>query len=159
MARTGRPSTYPSDPAKAKALCERVIALGAEGKSVVQISADPSVNTPKTTMLRWGEDHADFRTALARAKELEQVWWEQVGAKNLSNREFNASLWMMNVKSRFRSEYGDRVVQEHVGKDGGPIQHEERQAVEIIEGMLNTVASRLPSTPAPAPTSTDAKLH
>jgi hypothetical protein len=159
MARTGRPSGYPSDPVKAKAFCQRVIELGAEGKSLAQISAHPDINTSRSTLQEWAKQKPDFSAALARAKDLEQAWFEELATKNIGNREFNASLWLQCVKSRFRSEYGDRIVQEHVGAGGGPIQHEERQAVDIIEGMLNTVASRLPSTPAPTPTTTDTKLH
>jgi hypothetical protein len=128
--------------------------------SEVQISA--AINEHRTTMRSWAEREPLFSSALVRAKELEQVWWEAQASKNLGNREFNASLWLQCVKSRFRGEYGDRIVQEHVGKDGGPIQHE-RQAVDIIEGMLNTVASRLPSsgssTDAPKPAPSDTKLH
>jgi hypothetical protein len=105
----GRPSTY--DPA----YCERVIELGALGKSQVQISAE--IDIPRTTMLSWADVHPEFSTALTRAKELEQAWWENQAQNNLSVREFNAALWSKNVASRFRSDYGDRMNVDHGVQD------------------------------------------
>lgn len=109
----GRPSKYKAE------YCERVIALGAEGKSQCQISA--AIDVPRTTMRSWADSIPEFSSALTRAKELEQAWWEDKAQVGLASREFNAPLWKANVASRFRSEYGERVTQEHTGANGGPI--------------------------------------
>lgn len=108
----GRPSKYKA------AYCEQVIDLGREGKSEAQIAA--CLDIPRTTLRSWGEQHPQFSSALRRAKDLEQAWWEDKAQDNLENREFNSALWHKNVASRFRAEYGDKV--QHTGADGeGPV--------------------------------------
>jgi hypothetical protein len=121
----GRPSTY--DPA----YCDRVIELGADGKSPEQISA--AIDVPRTTMLRWADEHPEFRTALTRAKELEQDWWESIGQKALFADKFQASVWAKSMSARFREKYTEKVVQEQTGKDGGPIEMVNRIERHIVK--------------------------
>jgi hypothetical protein len=103
----GRPSTY--DPAIIPELLEHA----AQGRSLAQISA--RLDIPRTTMISWGEEHPEFSTALTRAKELEQAWWEDVGQSGLTADKFNSALWQKSVSARFRNEYTERMQQEHTG--------------------------------------------
>jgi hypothetical protein len=112
----GRPSKYDS------AYCERVVELGAQGKSQVQISKELGI--PLSTIRSWADQHEDFSQALSRAKELEQAWWEDQAQMYLTSREFNAALWHKSVASRFREAYGEKQQLEHFGPNGGPIQTE-----------------------------------
>ena len=113
----GRPSLYPDTAEGVDSLCARVIALGSEGKSEVQISA--AIDIPRTTMRSWAEQHVEFSSALVRARELSQVWWEDQAQKNLQNKDFHAALWHKSVASRFRDEYGERV--QFAGDQENPI--------------------------------------
>lgn len=110
----GRPSKYDAS------YCDKVMDLGAAGKSQVQISAELGI--PLSTIRSWGDQHDEFSQALTRAKELEQAWWENQAQQNLSTREFNAALWHKSVASRFREAYGEKQTVEHSGPDGKPIQ-------------------------------------
>ena len=136
----GRPSTYDS------CYIERVLELGAAGKSQVQISAELGV--PLSTLRSWGDQHEEFSQALTRAKELEQAWWEDQAQQNLTTREFNAALWHKSVASRFREAYGEKQQLQHMGHDGGPIQTDnkhqyqdlpldEPERIERIIGILS----------------------
>jgi hypothetical protein len=111
----GRPSRM-DDLEYYQAICKRVIELGEEGKSFSQISA--MIDVPKKTMLRWAEKYEDFRTALTRAKELEQAWWEDKGQESLADKTFNANLWIKCMQARFKDEYTETRKQEVTGKDG-----------------------------------------
>lgn len=113
--KAGRPSTYPETEDERQELCERVIALGSEGKSPVQISA--AIGVPRTTMDSWAEVHPDFSEALTRAKELEQVWWENQGQNALENKEFHANLWIKSMQARFRDDYTERRKVDHGVQD------------------------------------------
>ncbi|MDW9762160.1 helix-turn-helix domain-containing protein [Sinorhizobium meliloti] len=104
----GRPSTY--DPA----YCERVIELGGEGKSQVQIAV--ALGVARTTMLSWAEQHEEFSTALTRAKEREQDWWETTGQSGLFLDKFNAAVWKKSMEARFRDDYTERKELEHSGQ-------------------------------------------
>ena len=65
----GRPTSY--DPS----YCERVIEMGREGYSVVEMAAEIGVgrNTLETL---WPAANPEFREALTEAREASQAWWE-----------------------------------------------------------------------------------
>jgi hypothetical protein len=111
----GRPSKY--DPA----YCDRVMELGSQGLSYEQISAQ--IGADRATMNRWADVHPEFRTALTRAKELEQAWWERVGQTALFADKFQAAVWSKSMSARFREKYTDKVSQEISGPNGGPQRH------------------------------------
>jgi hypothetical protein len=129
----GRPSTYPEGE-ELEMLMASILVHAQEGKSITQISM--RVNVPKTTLLRWADDHEEFRTVLTRAKELELTWWEDQAQGNLTNREFNANLWNKSVTSRFRKEYGDKITAEHTGADGAPLESSPRDLARAVLDIL-----------------------
>jgi hypothetical protein len=104
-------------------MCAAVIELGSQGYSECQISA--RIGIPRTTMRSWCDVHPQFSSALTRAKELEQDWWETKAQDNLETKEFNANLWNKSVSSRFRKDYGDKV---QIDGEGGFI------PVKLIRG-------------------------
>jgi len=64
----GRPSSY--DPA----YCERVLELGEQGCSVVEMAAD--IGVARTTLERlWPEQYPEFMQALEQARLKSQAWW------------------------------------------------------------------------------------
>ena len=67
----GRPSLYRPE------YCEVVIKLGRDGCSPAEIASELDVD--RATLIRWTDEHEDFRTALTRAKTHEQAWWEKAG--------------------------------------------------------------------------------
>lgn len=111
----GRPSEY--DPA----FCDRVIALGREGKSKAAMAADIGVS--RQTIDTWAKTHAEFLDAITHALLLSQVWWENAGQKGLTADKFNASVWSRSMAARFPEDWRENNRHEHTGRDGGPIQH------------------------------------
>lgn len=124
----GRPSKY--DPRH----CERVVSLGKEGKSQVQIACDLGVD-PKT-LRDWAEAHEEFSLALTRAKAEEQSWWENAGQSGLFLDKFNAAVWKKSMEARFREDYTER--RELTGKDGGAIATDNTHHGEVA--VSHTVA-------------------
>jgi hypothetical protein len=96
----GRPSTYD------KKYCEQVVELGKQGMSPVEIACE--IGVPRTTMLSWADKHEEFSTALTRAKEWEQVWWERKGREGMVSNCFNAQVWKTSMQARFREDYTER---------------------------------------------------
>jgi hypothetical protein len=110
----GRPSSYKPE------FCQRVVELGAEGWSQAEIAAEFGV--AKKSLWDWAQKHEDFSAALARAKSLEQSWWEKRGRNSLDAKNFQSAVWSRSMMARFRDEYGEK--RELTGPNGGAIQIE-----------------------------------
>ena len=112
LLKRGRPSGYRPE------FCELVLELGKQGKSFTQMAV--ATGYTKASLYGWRDQYPEFATALARAVELSQQWWEEKAQAGLGDRNFNAALWMKIAASRFREDYADR--KEVTGANGGPIQ-------------------------------------
>lgn len=110
----GRPSTY--DPS----YCERVIEMGREGDGLAAYAAEFGVD--RVTLYDWARAHPEFSTALSRAKQLEQVWWERQGRLGMTSKTFNALVWKTSMQARFREDYTERKATEISGPNGDPVQ-------------------------------------
>lgn len=142
----GRPSAYnPS-------YCDVVVRLGADGYSKARMAAH--IGVAKQTIDNWAKAHPDFLDALTRANTLSQAWWEQEAQNGLKNREFNAGIWDKSVKSMFRDDYTERTINEHVGKDDGPIEiKDDLSAARKIAFMLGRAVGKQQARKADEPQS------
>ena len=113
----GRPTNY--DPA----FCEQVVELGRLGKSIEQIGALLGAST--RTMFACRDKHPEFMHALEEAKELEQVWWEDMAqayiVEEKESAKLNVGLWSRSMAARFPKKYRESVKQEITGADGAPL--------------------------------------
>lgn len=99
----GRPSEY--DPA----FCERVIELGREGYSVVEMAADIGVHR-NTLETNWPAAHPTFMEAFTYARGLSQAWWETQGRKNLTADKFQAQLYSRSMAARFPHDWREKTL-------------------------------------------------
>lgn len=124
--KVGRPSKY--DPS----MCDRIVALGAEGKSKAQIRRDLGIH--HSTWGEWAGKYPEFTAAIKEADELSMAWWEDLGMDGINKgMKFNATAYIFQVKNRFPWKYRDRQEHavEHTGKAGGPIEHKQVSAEEM----------------------------
>lgn len=94
----GRPSSY--DPA----YCEKVIELGKQGYSVVEMCAEIGV-ARMTLETHWPAAHPEFLAAFTQARELSQAWWETQGRQNLTADKFQANLYSRSMAARFPNDW------------------------------------------------------
>ena len=97
----GRPSTYSPE------LCEIVVELGKQGKSLVQIAS--TLDVVKQTLANWADAHPEFLDAMTQAKIHSQAWWENAGQDNMllapGQGTFNASVWSRSMAARFPEDW------------------------------------------------------
>lgn len=106
------------DPEK---MIPRLLELMSGGASIVEVCANLGISRP--TFYAWLDDEGkkEFKEAFEAGELLSQAWWEREGRIALRDREFNSSLWYMNMKNRFN--WADK--QELMGKNGGAIETRE----------------------------------
>ena len=115
----GRPTLYRPE------YCEKVIELGKDGKSVVQMACAFGVSRP-TMEENWTREYPEFLEAFTLAKQYSQDWWEQKGQDNLlvpQGVTFQASVWSRSMAARFPHDWRENSKMEHTGPNGGPIEH------------------------------------
>jgi transposase len=118
----GRPTKYCPE------FCELAIEMGKLGYSPAMIACEFEID--KASMYHWGDEHAEFLTALRAAKTYEQGWWEREGMGGLRSRDFNANLWVKSAQARFREDYTERKETAVTGADGGAIKVEQTQKID-----------------------------
>ena len=113
----GRPTLF--DPS----YCDKVVELGALGKSLEQISSNLGVSC--RVLYDWRDRFPEFLRAMEQAKEAEQTWWEdQAQAYMLEHKDgakLNASIWSRSMAARFPKKYRESVKQEITGENGAPL--------------------------------------
>jgi hypothetical protein len=113
-----RPSEYRPE------YCERVVELMRMGMGKVEAAAD--LCGSYHTFQLWQEQNPAFLQAVKEGERLSQAWWERLGREGAcgTNPNVNATMYIFNMKNRFKADWADTQRNEHTGKDGGPVKTE-----------------------------------
>ena len=88
---------------------EHIIELSNEGASITEIACYLEIS--KNTLKALTDRDDKFLTAIKKCKQLCETWWEKKGRKNMENKDFNSTLWYMNMRNRFG--WADKVQTEN----------------------------------------------
>lgn len=104
--------------------CDTVVELGALGKSKAQMAA--ALGCDRASIDRWCDEHEEFCSAIARARDLAMAWWEDQGQQGMwqspEGEKLNPQLWSRSMAARFPDDYRESNKVELTGKNGGPMQ-------------------------------------
>jgi len=89
----GRPTDYYSG------LCEEIVPLLRKGMSIEELGLE--LNVGYSTIYEWMEKHPEFAEAIKKGREFSKGWWMKRGRRDLCNKDFNSTLWFMNMRNRF----------------------------------------------------------
>lgn len=95
----GRPTKYRPE------MCNVVIEIMSDGGSLAEVAAE--IDVCEETIQSWKKEGGDqfiydFSVAVKTGIRKSKAWWEKHGRKHLENKEFNSTLWYMNMKNRFK---------------------------------------------------------
>ena len=93
----GRPKIIPSD--FPKGWEDYCITLYQQGSSDVEIKS--FLNIANDTFDRLIREEQLFMETIKRGRAYSRTWWEKNARENLKDKDFNATLWYMNMKNRF----------------------------------------------------------
>lgn len=108
---------------------EDMLALYSEGASDIEIKATVLNCMSDDLWYRLIAEEPKFSGAVKRGKQLSQSWWERSGRVSLKDKEFNPTLWYMNMKNRFK--WSDK--QEITGADGGSIKTDNTWTIKVVD--------------------------
>lgn len=91
--KVGRPSLYKPE------MCEQATELMKSGLALEELPLHLKVSL--RSINEWREVHPEFAQAIKDGIDYSQSWWMGEGRENIRNKEFNATLWYMNMKNRF----------------------------------------------------------
>lgn len=108
----GRPTLYMPE------MCDAVIAMGDEGKTLAEMAADLGVD--RATVNEWIERHSEFSRAIKAALDRAQAWWERRGREATFGAVpgFNATSYIFQMKNRFKNDWRDGQQIDHTSSDG-----------------------------------------
>lgn len=106
----GRPTAY------YPGVCDLVRALGSEGKSKAQISANLGIS--RQCWYDWQDAHEEFLDAVKDADWLAQAHWEDLGYLGIKmGKDFNGATFIFQMKNRFAADYRETVIKHHSTSD------------------------------------------
>jgi len=113
MTKAGGPTKYKTE------YCDQVIELMYKGHSIEEVAYFLKVD--KKTIYNWKDAHEEFFHALKKGADFSEGWWKLKGTQNIENKDFNSTLWYMNMKNRFGwkdkiENTHDVTVNEHIEK-------------------------------------------
>jgi len=62
-----------------------------------------AIASPKEERTEIDDLWVNFLNALKRGETVRQVWWEEQGRRGIRDKDFNSTLWMMNMSNMFRA--------------------------------------------------------
>jgi hypothetical protein len=126
----GRPSKYD------EAYCNQVIEFLSGGHSVTAFAGH--IGVARSTVFKWAEEYPAFSDALKVGQAKATATWESALLKIAKEGGGNATAAIFGLKNRSAEDWADRVVNEHTGKDGGPIavEYDDREAARRIAFVL-----------------------
>lgn len=131
----GRPSDYKPEYGR------EIINLMATGLSITAAAADLGFH--RDTIYEWSKQHEEFSDALklARAKRVLSLERELLAASEGPR----VTARIFALKNADPEEWREKVVNEHTGKDGGPIQTEDAGGYDIARRIAMALAGGLKS--------------
>lgn len=76
-----------------------LLKLMSEGASYTEVAS--MMGVWRETLYHWRDRHEEFKEAMELGAQLAESWWEYQGRRNIGNKNFNATLFMMHMQNRF----------------------------------------------------------
>lgn len=117
----GRPTVY------REAYCSEVLSHLGEGYTLASFAG--IIGVSRQTVYDWADAHPQFLDAIKVGRVKGQSIWEQRLAKQAIDGSGNTAAIIFAMKNLYQDDWADKILNEHTGKDGAPIQVEETRNI------------------------------
>lgn len=132
----GRPSKY------SEAYCNEAVECLGEGHSVTALAG--RLGVARSTVFKWADEHPEFSDALKVGQAKATAFWERVLIKIAQDGGGNATAAIFGLKNRAADDWADKVVNEHSGPNGGPIETKDAGGFELARRIAFALAQAAP---------------
>lgn len=130
----GRPTDYKAP------YCDEVLSHLGDGYTLASFAG--IVGASRQTVYDWSEAHPEFLDAIKKGRAKGQHIWEQRLAKQAIDGAGNTAAIIFAMKNLYQDDWADKILNEHTGKGGGPIEVAETlnvssglaAALEVLKG-------------------------
>lgn len=112
----GRPTDYD------EAYADQVLRHLSEGYTLASFGG--IVGCSRDTLYEWAKVHPQFSDAIKRGRAAGQHKWETRLSKQAEEGSGNTAAIIFAMKNLYKDDWADRIVNEHTGANGGPIQNQ-----------------------------------
>jgi transcriptional regulator with XRE-family HTH domain len=127
-AKTGRPPYKPTDETRKQV--EALVGYGITEEQICQM-----IGISRPTLIKYYREEIDTGTAKANAKVAQSLYQKATG--DGASAVTAAIFWL-----KTRAGWKETIVNENVGKDGGPIQVEDTSATEQFISRITSIRAR-----------------
>lgn len=139
----GRPTDYK------EAYCNEVLEHLAEGFTLASFGG--IVGASRDTLYEWAKVHPQFSDAIKKGRAKGQHLWEQRLAAQAASGAGNTAAIIFAMKNLYQDDWADKIVNEHTGKDGGPIETKGVSDNELARRVAFMLAKGLQATKTDEP--------
>ena len=111
----GRPTDYK------QAYADEVLSHLADGYTLASFGG--IIGVSRDTIYEWAKVHAEFSDAIKKGRAKGQHLWEQRLSTQAMTGAGNTAAIIFAMKNLYQDDWADKIINEQIGKDGGPIQH------------------------------------
>jgi len=80
------------------------------------------IGASRQTVYDWADAHPEFLDAIKKGRAKGQHVWEQRLEKQAIDGAGNTAAIIFAMKNLYQDDWADKIISEHTGKDGGPIE-------------------------------------
>lgn len=119
----GRPTDYKP------VYCDEVISHLGEGYTLASFAG--IIGADRQTVYNWADAHEEFFDAIKKGRAKGQHIWEQRLSKQAIDGAGNTAAIIFAMKNLYQDDWADKIISEHTGKDGGPIETKDVAGYEL----------------------------
>lgn len=110
----GRPTDYKA------AYVDEVQSHLAEGFTLASFGG--IIGASRQTLYNWADDHEEFFDAIKKGRAKGQLLWEMRLSTQAIEGSGNTAAIIFAMKNLYQDDWAEKIITEHTGKDGGPVQ-------------------------------------